>query len=187
MNSKPTPRPYQQLGSKLRSIREDRKQSLAEVSGAVEIDTEVLSRIESGEQRPSEDILLLLLSYFEIQDDDALPFWDLAGYSDKQTNDSGQNFELNQPIAMLMPVDLRVVYTDRVHVMANNYGVVMNFMQTAGTSGQPLAVARVGMSHEHAKSLLELLQHTLQAQEKGAKKTLDQSTKTTKEASADAQ
>ncbi len=186
MNSKPTPKPYRQLGTKLRAVREQHKQSLAEVSGAVEIDTDVLIRIESGEQRPSEDILLLLLSHFEIQDEEAMPFWDLAGYNDKQTSEPGQGFDLGQPIAMLMPVDLRVVYTDRAHVMANNYGLVMNFMQTAGPNGQPLAVARVGMSHEHAKSLLELLQHTLQAQEQTANKMLKQPKQDSKEAPKDA-
>lgn len=187
MNSKPSPKPYRQLGFKLRSIREQRKESLAEFSGAVEIDTEILEKIEAGEQRPTEDILLLLLSYFNVQDEDATPFWDLAGYGPKQSEQSQQNmFEINQPIAMLMPVDLRVVYTDRVHVMANNYGVVMNFMQTAGPNGQPLAVSRVGMSHEHAKSLLELLQHTLQAQDKTTNKMLKHPKHNSKEAPNDA-
>ena len=48
-----------------------------------------------------------------------------------------------------------------VHVMVNNYGVIMNFMQGAGPNNQPLAVARIGMSREHAKSVLEVLQKTL--------------------------
>ena len=58
--------------------------------------------------------------------------------------------------------DSRIVYTDTVHVMVNNYGVVMNFLQN-GSSGhtQPLAVARVGMSLEHARSVREVLQQTL--------------------------
>ena len=60
-----------------------------------------------------------------------------------------------------MPMDLRVVYTDMVHVAVNDFGLVMNFMQTAGPANKPLAIARVGMSREHAKSVLEVLQRTL--------------------------
>lgn len=157
-------KPYIKLGALVRTMREQRKETLAEVSGAVEIDTDVLERIESGEQRPSEDILLLLLSYFDIQDEDSSQFWDLAGYGDKAEPTQHSSFDLNHPVAMLMPVDLRVVYTDRVHVMANNFGVVMNFMQTSGPNGQPLAVSRIGMSREHAQSVVELLQDTLKKQ-----------------------
>lgn len=159
-------KPFQQLGGKLRIIREQRRESLAEVSGAVEIDTDVLEKIESGEQRPSEDILLLLLSYFDVHDEEATSYWDLAGYnngeSEKSTGPSQQStFDLNQPVAMLMPMDLRIVYTDMVHVMSNNFGIVMNFMQTAGPNNQPLAVARIGMSREHAQSVVDILQQTL--------------------------
>ncbi|MCX6729702.1 MAG: hypothetical protein NTV95_03595 [Candidatus Saccharibacteria bacterium] len=64
-----------------------------------------------------------------------------------------------------MPVDLRIVYTDTAHVMVNNFGVVMNFMQTNGNGGQPLAVSRIGMSKEHAQSLIKMLQQSLKQAE----------------------
>lgn len=152
--------PYQKLGSKLKAARELRKESLAEVSGAVEIDSSALEGYERGEQRPSEDVLMLLVSYFDINEAEAGRLWDLAGYADPHA-DTTQNIMDMPQIAMLMPMDARIVYTDRVHVMVNNYGVVMNFMQTSPASSQPLAVARVGMSREHAQSVLEVLQKTL--------------------------
>ena len=62
---------------------------------------------------------------------------------------------------MVLPIDSRIVYTDMLHVMINNYGVVMNFMQSSGVSNQPMAVARVGMSLEHARSVVEILQKTI--------------------------
>jgi transcriptional regulator with XRE-family HTH domain len=154
--------PFKRLGGKLKSVREERKESLVEVSGAVEIEAEALAQIEAGAHRPSQDILLLLLSHFDIVDDEAAQFMSLAGYSEL---DSGvaqsAPYEFDQPMAMVTPMDLRVVYTDMVHVMINNYGVIMNFMQGAGPNNQPLAVARVGMSKEHAQSVLEVLQKTL--------------------------
>jgi hypothetical protein len=49
-----------------------------------------------------------------------------------------------------------------IQVMVNNYGVIINFMQGAGPGSQPMAVSRVGMSKEHARSVLEVLQKTLE-------------------------
>ena len=57
--------------------------------------------------------------------------------------------------------------------MVNNHGVVMNFMQGAPNGGQPTVVSRLGMSREHAQSLVELLQRTL-AQQQQAPKSLKQ-------------
>lgn len=156
--------PFKPLGLQLKKLRERRQQSLAEVSGAVEIDPETLSAIEEGVERPGEDILLLLISHFATKEDVATKLWELAGYNHDElpvknvVNDfQGQA----QNGVMVLPVDTKIVYTDMVHVMVNNYGVVMNFMQTGGPTNQPLAVARVGMSKEHAQSILEVLQKTL--------------------------
>lgn len=155
--------PYLPLGKKLKRLREKLQETLAEVSGAVEIEIDALNLIESGTKRPSEDILLLLISHFAIKEDEANKLWELAGYDQQQLpfehmTMSGDN---EKSSVMVMPVDARISYTDMVHVMVNNYGVVLNFMQSAGPNNQPLAVARVGMSREHAKSVLEVLQRTL--------------------------
>ncbi len=59
-----------------------------------------------------------------------------------------------------------VLFTDIVDVIVNNYGVVMNFMQNTGSNTQPAVVAKIGMSREHAKSVLQILQLTLSQTEK---------------------
>jgi transcriptional regulator with XRE-family HTH domain len=160
--------PFQTLGNQLKNLREKRQESLAEVSGAVEIDPDKLSLFERGAERPAEDILLLLISHFATREDMATKLWQLAGYDqDELPVQHGANDEFNQTEngVVVMPTDARIVYTDMVHVMVNNYGVVMNFMQTAGPGSQSMAVARVGMSKEHAQSVLEVLQKTLQLHE----------------------
>jgi transcriptional regulator with XRE-family HTH domain len=166
--SKTPESPFTNLGSQLKRMREKRQESLAEVSGAVEIEVDALSQIESGTARPSEDILLLLISHFAVKEDEATKLWELAGYDHALLPVEGAsqdgNGEATQAV-MVMPVDARVVYTDMVHVMVNNYGVVVNFMQATGPNNQPLAVARVGMSKEHAKSVIEVLQRTLDQSE----------------------
>ncbi len=167
--------PYRLLGENLKSRRQKLNQTVPEVSGAVEIDATTLERIESGEQRPAEEILALLISYFDLQEEDAVSLWHLAGYDERRTTTSSSStatFELNQPIAMMMPVDLRVVYTDMVHVTINNFGVVMNFMQTAGQGSQPLAISRIGMSKEHARSVLEILERSLKQSDEANKPKL---------------
>jgi len=167
-------KPYQSLGEKLRYMREEAKETLADVSGAVEIDVKQLSSIEHGAERPSEDILLLLISHFNIKEDEAILLFEMAGY-EHMTNksqslmndDAGQA----QPAVMVLPIDARIVYSDMVHVMVNNYGVIMNFMQGAGPNNQSLAISRIGMSKEHARSVLEVLKKTLDQHEKADAKS----------------
>ena len=170
--------PYKALGDKLKAARVLRKRTIAEASGAIELDEATFKKIELGEQRPAEDTLMVLISYLEIKEEDAGAIWDLAGYGDKSTQ---QTFELNQQIPLMMPMDLRVIYTDMVHVMINDFGVVMNFLQGAGQGNQPLAVARIGMSKEHAKSVLEILDKSLkQSEQRKVPKQLKPSAKPTK-------
>jgi transcriptional regulator with XRE-family HTH domain len=155
--------PFKPLGEELARIRTRMQESLTEVSGAVEITDEHLTSFENGELRPSEDILQLLITHFNLHDEESDQLWELAGYDDKQpvvSSSIEENFT-QQPAVMLLPLDARIVYSDTYQVMINQYGVVMNFMQNSGPNGQPLAVARVGMSLEHAKRVVETLQQTI--------------------------
>lgn len=162
---KRTPKsPFTELGVQLKIMRQKRQESLADVSGAVEIEIDNLSRFESGEDCPSEDILLLLISHFGVKEDEATQLWDKAGYNHSQLPHSHMANDLSGgvvPTVMVMPIDARVTYTDMVHVVVNNYGVVINFLQGGGPNNQPLTVSRLGMSKEHAISVIEVLQRTL--------------------------
>ncbi len=149
--------PFRTLGERLKHLREGQRQTLAEVSGAVEIDSNLLKDFEQGAQRPSEDVLMLLASFFDLPDDETNQLWELAGYSNDPMPE-----ETTQPV-YVMPMDVRIVYADMYHVAINDYGVMMNFMQSAGPGRQPLAVARLGMSREHAQQVLETLQRALAA------------------------
>ncbi len=176
MKEKSAEKPYKALGSLLRHKREASHQSIAEVSGAVEIDMQILANIELGQDRPSEDVLLLLMSYFDVKDEEAKEIWELAGY-DTDTTASNRDSILDKNTGSVqqvtvMPMDVRIVYTDLVHVMVSKYGVVMNFMQGAGPNGQPLAIARVGMSKEHARSIVKVLEDTLSQSEEISKPKL---------------
>lgn len=166
--------PYKMLGGKLRGMREKGRESLAEVSGAVEIEIDALNAIERGTERPSEDILLLLISHFAIKEDEATKLWELAGYESQESGSSMTIDDMGvlKNAVVVMPVDTRINYTDMAHVMVNDHGVVINFMQTSGPNNQPLVVSRLGMSREHAESVLELLQKTLSQHKKKQTKSL---------------
>lgn len=161
---------YRKLGRQLKAMRSRASETMAETSGAVEIDIKELASFELGQSRPSEEVLLLLISHFGAKDDEALKLWEMAGYSTEKV-----------PIAHLTNTDpsildsgpsseKSILFTDVVDIVVNNYGVVMNFMQNGGLKSQPKAIARVGMSREHAKSVLRILQVTLAQTEQHAPK-----------------
>ena len=156
--------PFQELGGELKSIRVKLCESMTEVSGAVEIDTEALERIESGEERPSEDVLMLLISHFDIADDDAVELWELAGYdqpSGKARDYRSDDDLQNRQVVMMMALDTRILYSDSAHINANKNGVVLNFLQNSGTPNQQVPIAQIGMSYTQAHELLRVLHQTL--------------------------
>lgn len=160
--------PYHTLGKHLRYLREQCKESVAEVSGAVEIDEQHLERIESGHERPAEEILLLLISHFNMQDQEAVQLWELAGYDSddairtkteemiQETIANGSN----KPVVVVMGVDARALYSDSVEIAADRAGVTMQFGQKT-SKNQQLPVAKVGMSFEQAEKVLHELQMAL--------------------------
>lgn len=150
-------RVWKSLGKELKVLRARAKESLAEASGAVEVDVKQLASFELGQARPTEDVLMLLISHFNAKDDEAVKLWELAGYG-SSTASASQPLEIN--LANPDTTD-KIFFTDVVDVTVNNYGVVMNFMQGAGPNKEPSSIARVGMSREHAKSVLQILQLTL--------------------------
>ncbi|MEX1995512.1 MAG: helix-turn-helix transcriptional regulator [Candidatus Saccharimonadales bacterium] len=158
--------PFQPLGKQLRVLRNRVNETLAEASGAVEIDVRQLANFELGHSRPTEDVLLLLISHFGAKDDEAVSLWEMAGYGMDKIPAAHMVNEQPQMALDTVSGDSRILFTDIVDVIVNNYGVVMNFMQSSGPKSSPTAVSRVGMSREHAKSVLQILQVTLSQTER---------------------
>lgn len=157
--------PFKMLGNHLKYLREQLKESLMEVSGAVEIATDDLQRIEQGHDRPTEDILLLLIQHYNMQDQDAVQLWDLAGYD----SDSPHKGKLeantaammhNKQTVMLLAMDMRTMYSDGIDININQAGLTLNFTQTSG-DGQQAPVGRIGMSYEQATQVLKTLEQAL--------------------------
>jgi hypothetical protein len=166
-------KPFANLGKHLRNVREQSKRSLAEVSGAIEIDEKSLRLIEIGQERPEEDVMLLLISYFGVQDQEALHLWELARYDSDLTDhlqfnesghESGAATLMSKPVIMMLAMDMRTMYSDGLEINWNQAGLTLNFTQTNHqTSGQApaVSVARVGLSHTQAEQVLRSLERAL--------------------------
>ena len=157
-------KPYKSLGSHLKFVREQSKQSIAEVSGAVEIDEHHLEKIEAGLVRPEEDILLLLISYFNVKDREAVQLWELAEY-DSDMPDDIRGYDEPAPatsksVLMIMAMDMRTMYSDGVDITVNQAGVTLNFTQSQA-KGQPASVGRIGMSHFQAAAMIDAVQKAM--------------------------
>lgn len=144
----------------MKYVREQSQETLAEVSGAVEIDEQQLERIEAGQERPSEDILLLLISHFDVQEREAVQLWELADYEGEVPDQIRPESELpagGKSVVMLLAMDTRTLYSDGVEIIETPAGLTLQFTQS--TKDQPSTIARIGMSHEQAEAVLRELQH----------------------------
>jgi len=152
---------FTKLGDKLSSLRRQRHKTAEEVAGAVEIDKERLLEYERGEAKPAEDILNLLISHFDLDEEEADTIWQLADY---EADISSADNLVSQAAIMLLPLDGRVVYSDTFQVTISKQGVIMNFLQSNGTQ-QQLPISKVGMSMEQAKEVLRVLNLTMKQAE----------------------
>ncbi len=162
-------KPFVNLGGTLKRLRQKHKESLAEAAGAVELGEEDLLRIEQGYERPSEEILMLLIKHFAMLEDEAVELWELAGYDklDAENDEAPENQNVTtKSIVMTIAMDPRVMYSDSVHISGNQHGLVFTFLQPGGGQLPALPVSRVGMSRDQAKKMLELLKDTLEQLDK---------------------
>lgn len=156
--------PFKTLGTHLKYLREQSSESLAEVSGAVEIDERALQRIEDGHERPEEDILLLLINHFAMPDQEAVQLWELAGYDGTpeqlvRAAADVNHEDLQKAVVMFLAVDARTMYSDGLDILCNQAGITLNFTQSG--KEQATTVSHVGMSYEQALRVCEALQHAL--------------------------
>jgi transcriptional regulator with XRE-family HTH domain len=153
MNESRSKPPFATLGGHLKHLRQQAQQTLAEVSGAVEIDQAALERIENGQERPAEDVLVLLINHFNMADGEADHLWELAGYinNDRQTPD--------QKLVLLLALDNRVLYSDGLDINCTPAGMTLTFTQNG--QPEPLPVAKIGLSYDQAARVSDALQRAL--------------------------
>lgn len=60
-------------------------------------------------------------------------------------------------VQVKLPGNIPVLYSDSTFLTINDYGVVFDFAQRMGPTNRQNVVARIGMSKEHARILIEKL------------------------------
>ncbi len=151
------PKPYEKLGEQLKNLRQDSKESLAEVSGAVEIDANVLERFEAGIDRPDEDILNLLIDHYNLKENIADRLWELAGYEDRdEAIMIEEAMAAAKQLIMVLATDGRTIYTDGVSIDCNKSGLQITFTQST-PNNKAMAISRLGMSYDQAAEVMKAL------------------------------
>ncbi len=68
----------------------------------------------------------------------------------------GENFQIN-----LNPNEVKILYTDMIHMNTNEDGVTFDICQKVGATNQLQVVSRIGMSRNHAKKFVKKLSELL--------------------------
>ncbi len=154
------PKPYEELGEHLKNLRQTNKESLAEVSGAVEIEENILARYEAGVDRPDEEMLNLLISHYRLKDGHANKLWELAGYTTERLQEESIIIEeamaAAKQLIMVLATDGRTIYTDGVSIDCNKSGLQITFTQSTAQN-KVMPVSRLGMSYDQAEEVMKAL------------------------------
>lgn len=165
------------LGKQIRNLRKKTKKSLKDLASLSGVHPTYLSKIENGQKRPSQKLLLKLLDLYKVSPSEFLAIQLLAGYGKTYYGELKEQKEVNymtskqeekpegqiqnNQMQIQVPNNLPVLYTDSAFVTASAFGLVLDFAQTLGPTNNQNVVARIGMSSDHAKALLKVLSQKL--------------------------
>lgn len=169
-----------ELGKKIKSYRLLQKENITEASKAMGINRTYLSKLENGHIKPSLEVLNVLIKHYSLSPKESSLLSTLAGHGGgglimdnfkrrevpKVEEKTIANPNVSSGVQVNVSDKTPVLYTDSVFVTSSQYGVVFDFAQNMGSTNQQNIVARVGMSREHARVLLNVLQERLQKDER---------------------
>jgi transcriptional regulator with XRE-family HTH domain len=166
------------FGDEIRKIRKESGQTLADTAAAINVDRSHLTKIELGQDRPSEQLFMSLMAHFSIDRVTAQRLWSLAGFTGEfvtaehfggKEKRMDENSIVPVPQAQAANVNFDpakpTLYTDSIFINSSDFGLVVDFARRLGPE-QHFVVSSVGMSFEHAKKLLEVLNDHLQKHER---------------------
>ncbi len=161
--------------NKLRKVREEQKYTLEQVANAIGVSKVYLSNLENGYEKPSSATLGKLREFYKLNKDFAFEATETANDSSLSSSDTSKEVSSmpeeqkqkpagqtqTQTLQIKVPETLNVLYSDSAFVTASRFGLVFDFAQTVGPTNQQNVVARIGMSKEHAESLMRVLQQKI--------------------------
>lgn len=164
--------------------------SLRELSKQTGIDTAILNKIENGLRVPTEQQISQLKSALKLSDSEVRALENLRNVREthipissddltKFNNEGGDNAmpdftqvsPKNPELQINVPADVKVLYSDAIFFTINDYGIVLDFAQSMGTTNQRNVVTRIGLSKKHAQDLINKLSGLLQTDLKKEKES----------------
>ncbi len=161
--------PYKNFGDRIKFLREQWQQSIEEMSYALEISESSLIAIEDGLELPEPETFEMMVNHFLLTDDQAEDLRSLA-YFDQPKNSSKLPPLLDESVIkqllVMTTTENRIAYTDGMHANVNDHGVILHFTQNNPGVKNLVTVSKIGMSHQHAKKIIEVLEKTIAEYEK---------------------
>jgi transcriptional regulator with XRE-family HTH domain len=167
------------LGKEIRKLRKETGQSLIKVSGSLNIERSHLNKIELGAYKPSLELLNRILDHFSVEGIKANQLRDLLqhgqvermvveGIERKDNKHMNQAVKKPEQVAQISidPAANPVLFSDSILVSSSDYGLVLDVAQKVGNGPQHHIVARIGISFDHAKKLLEVISDHIQKYER---------------------
>lgn len=151
------------FGEYIKTKRKSLNMTLRELANKSKIDFSLLSKFENNNRKPSPLYLARLTEALKLNDEEFLELQKLGKYIQNNHPKGGETAQMKneeiKPSSMQvnMPTNLLVIYSDAAMFAINQYGVVLDFAQTFGATGQRNIVSRIGMSKEHAMVFAEKL------------------------------
>lgn len=170
------------LGYKVRELRGLNKLSQVKLAEMVKVDITLISKIENGHIQPTQDQLQAVIEALRLDGKDALDLWNLSGrasgpifreqnkFENKDIIMSQEKNVTKQPEPQLNvsvnPTATQILYSDAVGVSTSEFGMVFDFAQRVSSTNNANIVARVGVSHEHARKIMEAIANELARNER---------------------
>ncbi|HVV25612.1 MAG TPA: DUF3467 domain-containing protein [Candidatus Saccharimonadales bacterium] len=166
------------MGNMVRKERVKHNLSLSELGKKLAVDRTLISKIENGHYQPTEPILQKFIEVFSMDDQHAQKIWALSGRPGgpfTNLNSQGKELLMNQSavpqkVPQQASVNLNpstpVLYSDAMSVTTSPFGMVFDFGQRLGPTNNFNVVARVGVSFEHARKIMEAIHNELEKNEK---------------------
>jgi len=167
------------FGLELREIRKSAGESLAITAAHLGIDRSHLNKVELGIYKPSSELLDKIIAHFSVEGKKARQLRDFIERGQVEHvvvgSEQGKGEVMQQNLApqeqgvqvTVDPTKVQILYSDSTFVSSSDYGLVLDVAQTApGNPKQQFVVARIGMSFDHAKKLLEVINDHLQKNER---------------------
>jgi len=165
------------FGFEMRRLRQTAGETIGQTAAALGIDRTHLTKIELGQDHPSERVVQALFRHFSVNAGTASKLWDMAGFRGafvvaEHFNSEGERVMKDTPAGIpnastSISVDPSkpAYYTDSIYLNSTDYGLVISFGRRVGPE-QHVVDTSVGMSFDHAKKLVEVLNDHLNKHER---------------------